>query len=183
MDARTAAAPPQPEPNATTSARVAEDLLAFAIDRQDIKWCVAHLPADDALNPVAIDYELQILKIISVGWSLTYLMADKPHKTSLVNLFWNAVQEFSEHLSHTSGLMIGRDFDYFKVLKQRFDLYLEAMTATGEQNSEPGRVIGEVFARLCGHPGDLATMMAGARMLTNTLARVSKYLTVSGCYE
>jgi hypothetical protein len=38
-------------PHRSTPARAAEDLLAHAIDRQDIKWCLAR-----------IDTELQIEK-------------------------------------------------------------------------------------------------------------------------
>ena len=50
------------EPFQVTPAQAAEDLLAYAIDRQDIKWCLARLPSDRSAHLARIDTELQIEK-------------------------------------------------------------------------------------------------------------------------
>ena len=49
-------------PHRSTPALAAEDLLAHAIDRQDIKWCLARLPSDRSAHLARIDTELQIEK-------------------------------------------------------------------------------------------------------------------------
>jgi predicted transcriptional regulator len=171
------------EPSAQTPhPQAAQDLFTFAVDRQDIKWSLARLPVDATVNPVKVDYELQILKIISVGWSLTYLLEGSPLKEPLQEAYWRAVQEFADRLSRTSGLLIGQNIDYFKDIKARLGVYLEAMAA-GTQDGEPGRVIGAAFAELCGRVDDLATLMTGARMFTNALARVNEYLSSTAHHE
>ncbi len=167
----------------TTLLKAAEDLFTFAIDRQDIKWTLDHLPHDPNRNRPGIDYELQILKLLSVGWGLTYLLADSAFKAPLQNAYWEAVREFSERLSSTSGLLTGQQIDYFGVLKTRLDTYLAAMPAGGSQEGEPGRTIGAAFARICGRDDDPAIMMAAARMFTHSLSIVNEYLSTSGCYE
>lgn len=167
----------------TPPQKVAEDLFTFAIDRQDIKWTLDHLPHDPNLNRPGIDYELQILKLIFVGWGVTYLLADSAFKAPLQSAYWEAVREFSDRLSNTSGLLTGKEIDYFGILKARLDTYLEAMPAGGPQDGEPGRTIGATFARICGRDDDPAIVMAAARMFTHSLSIVNEYLSSSGCYE
>jgi hypothetical protein len=166
----------------TSPARTAEDMFALAIDRQDIKWCLTRLPADETVNRTTVDYELQILKIIAVGWALTYLLAENPLKAPLQEAYWKTVEQFAARLSNTSSLLIGQDIDYFTVLRQRLNVYLEAMAACRPAD-EPGQVIGAAFARLCGRPGDLAILMAGARLFTCGLTRVNEYLSATESYE
>ncbi len=48
-----------------------EDLFSFAIERDDTKWLMTRLPAEADIKPATVEYELQILKIISVGWSIS----------------------------------------------------------------------------------------------------------------
>ena len=42
------------------------------MDREDVKDLVANLPEETDIRGVTVEYELQILKIISVGWSISY---------------------------------------------------------------------------------------------------------------
>lgn len=57
-----------------TGHHAATDLFDFAVDREDTKALMARLPADTAANRVAVEYELQALRIISVGWSISYYL-------------------------------------------------------------------------------------------------------------
>ena len=52
--------------------KAAEALFNFAVDREDVKALVANLPEETDIQGVTVEYELQILKIISVGWSISY---------------------------------------------------------------------------------------------------------------
>ena len=102
-----------PEDSKTPLQQAGEDLFNFAIEREDTKWLVARLPAEAEVKPATVEYELQILKIISVGWSIPYFLANWPEKQRLIELFWQAVREFSGSLSTTTEMMTGQDIDYF----------------------------------------------------------------------
>ena len=161
---------------ADPTAQKAEALFAFAIDREDVKWSLARLPAASPSLQNTVAYELQALKIITVGWSVTFLMADSPNKHSIEQAYWLAVQQFAGNLSSNAGLLIGHEIDYFGILKQRLEIYLTAIRDS-PQADDPSRIVGPAFAGACGVPQDLPVAMAGARMFKNTLERVHAYLT------
>jgi len=150
-------------------------LFRFAIDREDIKWLMEHLPKEAAVKRNTVEYELQLLKIISVGWSISYYLANSSHKSRLLELFWTAVYEFSQQLSETTGIMIGHDLDYFQLLRDRLDMYVEAI-AQRPDAPEPAIVIGPEFARTCGNVDDIFTFMTGSKMFIATIGRVKEYL-------
>lgn len=156
-------------------AQAVDDLFRFAIDREDVKWSLARLPESCPANPTTVEYELQALKIVTVGWSLTFCLAGRPHKQALQNAYWQEVQTFAQGLSKTTGLLIGQDIDYFQTLRQCLDHYLEAMTRLPD-GSEPAQAIGPAFARRCQQPGDLFTEATGARMFQSAVHHVRAYL-------
>ena len=152
------------------------DLFNFAIEREDVKWLMQQLSQSSRVTLATFEYELQILKIISVGWGISYLLAGTPkRKAALGELYWGAVNDFSKQLSETTGLMTGQDIDYFEILKIRLDQYVQAME-DNPQATEPATVIGPAFAGLCGHADDLFAAMAGSKMFANAVARVRQYL-------
>jgi len=155
--------------------QIKSDLLDFAVDREEIKFLLARWPDEAVIKAPEVDYELQILKIIAVGWGLSYYLQQHPAKEPLQELFWQAIQEFAAGLSETTGLMIGQEIDYFAILKERFDHYVSAM---GRQSQEidPAQVVAPEFAQLCGDRQDLFVQMAGGKMFNNTLIRVKQYL-------
>lgn len=152
-----------------------DDLFNFAIEREDTKWLVARLPAETEIKPATVEYELQILKIISVGWSIPYFLAEWPEKQRLIEIFWETVREFSGSLSTTTEMMTGQDIDYFQTLKERLDGYLDALQRHPEAK-EPSEVIGAEFARACGNADDLFAAFTGGRMFSTTTMRVREYL-------
>ena len=94
-----------------------EDLFNFAINRDDIKTLLVLMPEEAVCKSEAVEYELQILKIISTGWAITFYLENTSHRDELADIFWKATYEFSGTLSETTQLMTGRDIDYFQVLK------------------------------------------------------------------
>ncbi|MFP4159694.1 MAG: hypothetical protein ACLFQ9_05405 [Desulfobacterales bacterium] len=155
--------------------KAGEDLFNFAVDREDVKELMAQLPESADIEAPAVEYELPVLKIITVGWSAAYLLENSPHKTPLMEVYWNTVREFSRSLSETAGLMTGQDIDYFELIKQRFDTYLAAMNNNPEAG-DPAAVIGPAFAEACGNRDDVFTVLAGSRMFVGTLNCVREYL-------
>jgi len=155
--------------------QAAADLFNYAVDRDDIKWLMDYLPTEADINRVTVEYELQILKIVSTGWSISYFLENSPHKNHLSTLFWQAIREYAQNLSNTTGLMIGKDIDYFQVLKERLDLYVAALSRNPDA-PEPATVIGPEFAEVCGNKKDIFTSMTGSKMILSTLSKVRKYL-------
>lgn len=160
----------------TIMTRAGEDLFNFAIEREDVKWLMEQFSASSKVKAVTLEYELQILKIISVGWSISYHLGGLPgRQTALGELFWGAVNNFSKDLSQTTGLMIGQDLDYFETLKERLNHYLQAVQDSSDA-PDPAVTIGPVFAGLCGDQEDVFAAMAGSKMFANAVARVRQYL-------
>jgi len=151
-----------------------EDLFNFAIDREDVKWLLAQMSEHAGVNISTVEYELQILKIITVGWGTAYLLEHSPEKNPLLELYWRAIYDFAKNLSETTELMIGKDIDYFQVLKDRLDLYVAALSEHRD-TTEPSTSIGPAFARNCGDEEDLFAFMAGSKMFVSTISRVKEY--------
>ncbi len=163
------------EKKQTKVEKAREDLFNFAIDREDVKWLMARLPEVADIKRSTVEYELQILKIISVGWSISYFLENSPQKNQLLEPYWKSVFEFSQSISEATELMVGQDIDYFQILKGRLDMYVDAMAKMPEA-SQPAQVIGPEFARTCGNVDDLFTFMTGSKMFRSTIGRVKKYL-------
>ncbi len=163
------------DPHASETETPAEVLFDYAVDREDVKWLLGQLHEQADVNRHTVEYELQILKIISVGWSIAYHLESAPEKQPLLEAFWNAMQAYAQGLSQTTELMIGQDIDYFQTLRERLDRYLAAMAASGEKN-DPATVIGPAFAANCGNADDLFTRMTGAKMFMSVVGRVKTYL-------
>jgi hypothetical protein len=102
-----------PEHAKTPMEQAGENLFDFAVDREDVKVLMAHLSDEAKCKPTAVEYELQLLKIIATGWSLAFFMAEDPRLGELAETFWKLMREFSAELSETTGLMTGHDIDYF----------------------------------------------------------------------
>lgn len=96
------------ENNKSLIEQAGADLFNFAIDRADIKTLIAHLHEETECKPATVEYELQILKIISVGWSVSFHLESSPFKDELAEVFWKAIHGFSGNLSETTTLMTGR---------------------------------------------------------------------------
>lgn len=159
--------------------KAALDLIHYAVDREDVKTLMGRLPASGEAIRNTVEYELQILKIIGVGWSIAYCVEDPSVRNRLAEQYWSAVQGLSETLSNAAGLMAGRQVDYFQVLKDRLNSYVEAMSQRPDA-SEPSAVIGPVFARNCGREDDVYTIVTGSRMFASVIGEVCKYLDQSG---
>ncbi len=155
--------------------KAGEDLLNFAVDREDVNWLMDRLPMEADIKRVTVEYELQILKIIGVGWSLSYYLENSPEKTELLELYWNSINEFSRGISTTTEYMIGQDIDYFQILKDRLEMYVAALEKHPDA-AEPALVIGPEFAQICGNMDDIFTFMTGSKMFISTLSRVKQYL-------
>jgi len=157
--------------------KLAQDLATFAIDRTDLKEFLAAIPEDNTLNLTTIEYELQILKILSVGWGISFFMpvTDK-NKAPLTQMFWEYIREISSQITTLTQTSIGQGRDYFEILKDRLDTYLKLMQANPDETQNPVNIVGPVFASTCQCENDAIAILTGTKMFTLTLGAVKEYL-------
>jgi len=156
-------------------APLGEDLFNYALEREDIKLIAAGLAEECTINPDSVEYELQILKIISVGWSFAYYIQEQVIRDFLSNAYWEAVRDLCTNLSQSTGLLIGKDLDYFEIIKARFNVYVNALEKAG-RGCSPASVIGPEFAAACGDKNDIFCVHAGTKLFIGILGRVREYL-------
>jgi hypothetical protein len=157
--------------------KLAQDLATFAIDRTDLKQLLAAIPEKTDLNLTTIEYELQILKILSVGWAISFYMAvTNKNKTVLTHEFWEFIRELSQNISTLTQTTTGQDIDYFDILKLRLSKYVEIMEKRPEGTQHPANIMGPAFADICNHNNDAIAILTGTKMFTLTLGAVKEYL-------
>jgi len=159
----------------TPSESAAKALFDFAIDREDVKWLLAKPPQEHKISKDTMEYELQVLKIISTGWSISFYLADHPLKLKIAEKFWEQVHSFSDTITSTTELTIGKKVDYFNVLKERLDTYLNSLKGL-KQDTDPLSIIGPEFAQFCGDKDDVFAILTGSKMFATILNRVKDFL-------
>jgi hypothetical protein len=152
-----------------------EPLFQFAIDRGDMQTILDSLPPEAQEKRVTLEYEIQILRIVSVGWAIAFFLTEESLKDSLGQRFWDQIRSFAATLSTATSLTVGSNIDYFDVLKQRLDYYVGAMDRAGQRH-QPAMAIGPAFAEACGDKDDAFACLAGSKMFTHTIHAVREYL-------
>ncbi|MCP4117200.1 MAG: hypothetical protein GY737_17740 [Desulfobacteraceae bacterium] len=155
---------------------VANNLATYAINRDELKQMIEAIPQDNDLNMATLEYELQILRILSVGWAISFYMPQSPEKKSLSLVFWENIKEISTNISTIMESTTGQAIDYFTILKERLDVYVKAMQENQEDVSEPTSIMGPAFAGACGIPDNAIAILIGTKMFTFCLGGVKEYL-------
>ncbi|MBC2694550.1 MAG: hypothetical protein HF982_04590 [Desulfobacteraceae bacterium] len=155
--------------------KAGEDLFDFAIDRSDIKLILQSLPEDIKINIVSVEYEIQLLKILAVGWSISFFLDESSLMKKLSESFWNAVQSFSQNISMLSSSSTGKEIDYFNTLKKRLDTYLNALNLIPD-NPDPLASIGPKFAKICDCKDNAHIMLSGSKVFNLSVGGVKNYL-------
>lgn len=160
-----------------TLEKLAENLAAYAINREDLKALLSAIPENSDLDLTRIEYELQILKILSVGWGMAFFMpATDKNKGPLTQMFWELIREISQNISSLTKTTAGQDIDYFSILKQRLDTYLVVMQKNPDTAANPASLMGPAFARACLCENNALAILTGTKMFTLTLGAVKEYL-------
>lgn len=165
----------QAEDQINSLAVMCKNLAEYAVDRDDIKVLIHNLPKDQNINTVTVDYELQLLKIISVGWALSVCMENEPKKTEAAMEYWNLIRGFSKDISQVTNMMIGHDVDYFQLIKDRFDYYVKSLDRKTAKD-DPASAIGPAFAECCKDKENPFVTITGARIFTYSVRGVKEYL-------
>lgn len=155
--------------------RAGEQLFQFAIDRGDMQKILNSLPTTTQEKRTCLEYEIQLLRIISVGWAIAFFLADDSLKNPVGQHFWENIRTFAATLSSSASLTVGADIDYFDTVKQRLDFYVGTLDSAGKID-QPAMVIGPAFAEVCGDQNDACAILAGSKMFTHTIHAVHAYL-------
>lgn len=159
-----------------TIEQLASNLSTYAIDREDLKALLQTIPEKNDLNIGTIEYELQILRILSVGWAITFYMAQQPGKNRVSFLFWEDIRQVATKISTLLETTSGQAIDFFSILKERLDLYVRAMQTNPDEANEPTAVMGPAFAEACNSPDNPIAILVGTKMFTLCLGGVKSYL-------
>ena len=153
----------------------AEHLATYAFDKEGLKQILARIPDSEEIDRVGLEYEIQLLKIITVGWGINYFMEGRMEKQALLEASWNGIQAFSQNLNSVTSMMTGTKIDYFQIIRERLETYLAALRQQPEA-TEPIAVFGPAYAACCGHADNALVIMAGNRVFADTLQAVREYL-------
>ncbi|SLM30044.1 conserved hypothetical protein [Desulfamplus magnetovallimortis] len=157
--------------------KLGENLALFAINRDDLKQLMATIPeGDETINLTTLEYELQILKILSVGWGLAFYMPESEKKQQASQIFWENIRDISKNISTLTANTTGKQIDYFNILKNRLDDYLKIMQENSQGVTDPSQIIGPSFAEACHCPDNAIAILVGTKMMTLTLGAVKEYL-------
>ena len=160
---------------AVTVAAAGENFVNFSFDRDPIKPLIDNIPPESGINPVAMEYEIQLLKVLTVGWAISYFMADHARKDAMAQTFWQGVRAFSANLSAVASCNVGKAIDYFGALQQRVDIYVGALQHLPE-TGDPGAVIGATFAQMCGNQLQRYLVLSGKAIFNMSIVSVKSYL-------
>ncbi len=157
--------------------KLGENLAVFAINRDDLKELISTIPDNSDLNITTIEYELQILKIISVGWAISFYMPYSDiNKKPLSKIFWTHISEISKNISNITQVTSGTQIDYFQILKKRLDKYVEVLQKNSGNNTGTSSIIGAVFAEICKFDNNAMVVLIGTKMFTLTIGAIKEYL-------
>lgn len=163
------------EKEKTTLDIICKNLAEYAVDRDEIKKLVEALPRDQNINTVTIEYELQLLKVITIGWGIAVYMKGFEKKQLFELKFWELIREFAKDISNVTSLMIGHDIDYFDLIKQRFDSYVKSLD-TAPNDEDPASAIGPAFAEICQDPENAFVVISGSRLFNYSVRATKEYL-------
>jgi hypothetical protein len=150
-------------------------LFQFAIDRGDMNAILDALPPETADRRSQLEYEIQLLRIVAVGWAIPYFLAGHGIRTRLGQCYWEAIRSLSATLSTSASVTASKPVDYFDIIRQRMDHYVGALDAAGKI-TDPTLAIGPAFAGICGDRDDACAMLAGSKMFAHTIRSVREYL-------
>lgn len=157
--------------------QLAQTLSTFAIDRTDVKSFLTMVPEKCHPHLNSIEYELQILKILSVGWAISFFMpATDKNKEPITQIFWDNIREISTHVSTLAATTTGNPINYFDILKKSLDTYLGIMQENLDMHKTPAEIIGPAFARACDTENDSHVILIGTKMFTQTLGAIKTVL-------
>jgi hypothetical protein len=150
-------------------------LLNIAVNQKETKADLSAIDSDSAVNWIAVEYELQLLRIVMTGWAISYFGDEAAVSEDLSDRFWEGIQVYCGAVSAMTAPVLGTGADYFQTVRQRLDHYVQVMAHFADA-ADPVRVVGPTFAKLCGCQDSSEVIDLGRRVFSRCLARVQEQL-------
>jgi len=150
-------------------------LLNIAVNQRETKADLLAAQNDEPVNWIAVEYEMQLLRIVAVGWALAYFAEEARGSEGLAEAYWEGVQTYCSAVSAMTRPVLGSGADYFGTVRQRLDHYVQVMTHFSNV-TDPALVIGPAFAKLSGCEASEAVIGLGGRVFSRCLARAQRQL-------
>jgi len=154
-------------------------LFNYSVKREDLKELADSIIDNSTLSEQTILYELQILKIISTGVSINYLIKTPEAKNKISEYYWKYILDFSASVTEATKEYSNVELNYFDVIKEKLDFYLKELNQN-KSAAEPASVIGPSFAHQCGDDSDTFAVMAGAKLFKSVIGGLSKFFEKEG---
>jgi len=164
-----------PSEGPISAKQLAHRLLNIAVNQRETKADLSAVRNDEPLNWIAVEYEMQLLRIVAVGWAVAYFGDQARGPEGLAEAYWEGVQTYGSAVSAMTQPVLGSGADYFGTVRQRLDHYVQVMTHFSNV-TDPARVIGPTFAKLSGCEASEAVIRLGGRVFSRCLARVQQLL-------
>lgn len=159
----------------TSAAEAVNRLLNIAVNQNETRADITGLSTDAAGSLIAVEYELQLLRIVVTGWAISYTVEEERLRKTLSEAFWEGIRTYAGAVSAMTGPVLGKDCDYFSMIRRRMDRYVQVV-AHFPDATDPGLVIGPAFAQLCGCGRNVEAASLGRRVFNRCLARVQRQL-------
>jgi hypothetical protein len=167
------------EVNNSLENQIANTLFSYSVSRDDIKNLANETVENTDAQEQTLLYELQILKIITTGVSINYLIESLDQKNEISRLYWEYIMEFSKSVTEATKKYSNVDIDYFEVIKDKLNYYLKELSENKDA-PEPASIIGPAFAVQCSMPEDTFTILAGAKLFKGVINGLKIYYEKQG---
>lgn len=150
-----------------------EKLLHYALGSDELFPLIEALPETSSITQNKLEYELRLLKILSVGWGLSYYLDEGENKEATITTFWQEIYLFSKEIDQTSRTA-GIEIVYFSILEERFNAY-RARLETGPAK-DVIRLMGLACASFCGDENDSYVYVVGKKVFRDALSNLQEFL-------
>lgn len=165
--------------NSNVQEVIADNLFNYSIARDDIKAISSGIPDCSSQEEQTYIFELQILKIISIGVSINYLLDSNESKVDISEKYWKNIMDFSNSINDAAGTYSDVSIDYLSEIRRKLDYYLKELNSC-PGSTEPASVIGPAFAFQCGDKENTFAVLAGARIFKTVVSGVRQYFQEEG---
>lgn len=148
-------------------------LVRHSLTADELFPLIQGLPETSAIPQSRLEYELRILKILSMGWGLSYYLDEGEVKEKIVTGFWKEIFLFSGELDQVAGAT-GLNLSYFSLLQERFTAYLARVEALPLKDII--KIMGLACADFCGDENDSYIFVVAKKVFADTLTTLQTYL-------
>ncbi len=164
-----------PERKKVETAQAVACLFDYAVSREGLNVILDGIPEDESIKRGTVEYEMRILRIVTVGWGISFFMPTSEQKVLLAEGYWNRVRAFSGQIAAISSSLTGDNIDFFQMIRQRVDQYMAVLNHFRDAG-DPAIVIGPTIAKICGSEDNPYLIISGKKMFHISLSGVKNYI-------